>query len=110
MLKTYLGQGVDGHPDGVLSIIGRMDQLIAVRQMIDVSNELLADHQELERLREAHKGLTEAVDSAICQLVEGVEFEPAGEVAHRVAGELGAALGKARAALGKCAGDMVPHD
>jgi len=53
MLKTYLGQGVNavdkGH--GVLTIIGPLDQLIAIRQMIDVSDELLADHIELDKLR-----------------------------------------------------------
>ena len=61
MLKTYLGQGVNAVDKwhGVLTIIGPMDQLIAIRQMIDVSDELLADHLELERLKGENKRLKE---------------------------------------------------
>ena len=49
-------------------------------------------YHEFTRAKAENERLREVMNSATCQLVEGVEFEPAIQVASRVAGQLSKAL------------------
>lgn len=61
-IQTYLGKAMDGHTTGVLTIIANMDQLIAIRQLIETSPALLE---------------TESENAALRARVEKLEFLPA---------------------------------